>query len=102
MSNLSCCLSSIFISFFVNLAVSSSPLVSASQQGALVTAYGVFANIMACHVFRGIALGYMTDRSTVGLTSTRIAAAFQLNEIPVIHSLSHKMEVLNLDRCFEA
>lgn len=41
----------------------------------LTPAYAVLTNIMACRVFRGVALGNIEDSV---LTTTRIAAAFQL------------------------
>ncbi|KZP11653.1 hypothetical protein FIBSPDRAFT_1050581 [Athelia psychrophila] len=42
-----------------------------------------YTNMMACRVFRGVALGLMhMEAASAGLTSTRIAAAFELAPIP--------------------
>ncbi|KZP29163.1 hypothetical protein FIBSPDRAFT_779019 [Athelia psychrophila] len=73
----------IILYFWVNIAVMVSPLVPASSHSVLTTSYITFTNIMACRVFRGVALG-MLEKSptTAGLSSTQIAAAFELAPIP--------------------
>ncbi|KZP10998.1 hypothetical protein FIBSPDRAFT_1051017 [Athelia psychrophila] len=63
--------------FLANLALLVSP-VPPSARFALTTMHLGFTNIMACHVFRGVALGAI-ERTPTGLSSTRIAAAFQLS-----------------------
>ncbi|KZP29162.1 hypothetical protein FIBSPDRAFT_947163 [Athelia psychrophila] len=65
--------------FWVNIAVMVSPLVPANYHSVLTASYITFTNIMACRVFRGVALG-MLEKSptTAGLSSTQIAAAFEL------------------------
>ncbi|KZP07984.1 hypothetical protein FIBSPDRAFT_840687 [Athelia psychrophila] len=69
--------------FWVNLAVSVSPLVPVSARSSLTTSYMAFTNIMACTVFRGVALGMLENSPTsTGLSSTRIAAAFELASFP--------------------
>lgn len=46
---------------------------------ALVPVYICLNNIMACCVFRGVALGMIERSPTVmGLTTTRLAAAFEM------------------------
>ncbi|KZP20291.1 hypothetical protein FIBSPDRAFT_1044937 [Athelia psychrophila] len=69
----------IIMSFWVNLAVMLSPLIHAGFHYVLNTPYMVFTNIMACRVFRGVALGMLETSPTTdaGLSSTRIAAAFE-------------------------
>ncbi|KZP25352.1 hypothetical protein FIBSPDRAFT_388354 [Athelia psychrophila] len=59
-----------------NLVLMLSPAPPAARYS-LVTMYIGFTNIMACRVFRGVALGMM-ERSPTMLNSTEIAAAFQL------------------------
>ncbi|KZP19464.1 hypothetical protein FIBSPDRAFT_1045441 [Athelia psychrophila] len=66
--------------FFVNLAVIWSPPVPAGAEYLLAALHVGFTNMMACRVFRGVALGTM--QMEVGLTTTRIAAAFQLEPLP--------------------
>ncbi|KZP11667.1 hypothetical protein FIBSPDRAFT_962073 [Athelia psychrophila] len=49
----------------------------------LAALYAGYTNMMACRVFRGVALGLMhMGAAPAGLTSTRIAAAFELALIP--------------------
>ncbi|KZP07989.1 hypothetical protein FIBSPDRAFT_1052653 [Athelia psychrophila] len=78
----------IIFSFWVNLAVMVSPLVPVSSHHLLNTPYIAFTNIMACRVFRGVALGMLEKSLTsAGLSSTRIAAAFELALVPAVHSI---------------
>ncbi|KZP10227.1 hypothetical protein FIBSPDRAFT_963309 [Athelia psychrophila] len=73
--------------FSVILSVMVSPLVPTSSHYALNTSYMAFTNIMACRVFRGVAPGMMEySPATAGLSSTRIAAAFELSPAPLDHS----------------
>ncbi|KZP18477.1 hypothetical protein FIBSPDRAFT_1046172 [Athelia psychrophila] len=66
--------------FFLNFAVIWIPFVPPGGQFILFTAHVGFTNIMACRVFRGVALGmiHMEHRPN-GLTSTAIANAFELD-----------------------
>ncbi|KZP10242.1 hypothetical protein FIBSPDRAFT_1051415 [Athelia psychrophila] len=65
--------------FFLNFAILWIPSAAPGGQFMLVTAHIGFTNIMACHVFRGVALGMIhMERLPNGLTSTAIANAFQL------------------------
>ncbi|KZP13608.1 hypothetical protein FIBSPDRAFT_1049307 [Athelia psychrophila] len=76
------------ISFFwVNLIVRMSPLIPAGSHFLLSSSYMPFMNIMACRVFRGVALGMIENSpTTAGLSSTRIAAAFELLPVPAVRS----------------
>ncbi|KZP14279.1 hypothetical protein FIBSPDRAFT_1048841 [Athelia psychrophila] len=77
----------IILFFWVNLAIVVSPLIPASSHYALNTAYFAFTNIMACRVFRGVALGVLEKSPTsAGLSSTRIGAAFELASVPAVPS----------------
>ncbi|KZP13613.1 hypothetical protein FIBSPDRAFT_1049312, partial [Athelia psychrophila] len=80
------------ISFFwVNLIVKMSPLIPANSHFLLSSSYMPFMNIMACRVFRGVALGMIeTSTTTSGLSSTRIAAAFEL--MPISASSRHSLD----------
>ena len=70
--------SAVILLFLVNLAVMVSPLVTAQSHWTFVTGYISFTNIMACRVFRMVALGMLdVSRDQVGLSTTRIAAAFE-------------------------
>ncbi|KZP08544.1 hypothetical protein FIBSPDRAFT_1052363 [Athelia psychrophila] len=68
--------------FFLNFAIIWIPFPPPGGQFRLFTAHIGFTNIMACRVFRGVALGmiHMEPRPN-GLTSTAIANAFQLDII---------------------
>ncbi|KZP07856.1 hypothetical protein FIBSPDRAFT_901729 [Athelia psychrophila] len=72
----------IILFFWVHFAVMVSPLVPVNFHYLLNTTYMAFTNLMACRVFRGVALGMLeTSSGTVtDLSSTRIAAAF--NAVP--------------------
>lgn len=74
--------SAVVMFFFAELAVMISPLIRVPNQHYLLsTTYISFANIMACRVFRGVALGRLESNSTqVGLTSTNIHDVFGLLE----------------------
>ncbi|KZP07980.1 hypothetical protein FIBSPDRAFT_874920 [Athelia psychrophila] len=73
----------IILFFWVHLIVKTSPLVPASFHNVLVTAYITFTNIMACRVFRGVALGVLeTSAASSGLSTTQIVAAFELVPVP--------------------
>lgn len=60
--------------FLVNLMMMVSPWVPVNLRYVLVPSYAAFTNIMACRVFRGVALGVFDDSQ---LTTTKIAAAFR-------------------------
>ncbi|KZP02826.1 hypothetical protein FIBSPDRAFT_1055622 [Athelia psychrophila] len=68
--------------FFLNFAIIWIPFAPPGGEFKLFTAHIGFTNIMACRVFRGVALGmiHMEPRPN-GLTSTAIANAFQLDTI---------------------
>ncbi|KZP10268.1 hypothetical protein FIBSPDRAFT_938124 [Athelia psychrophila] len=66
--------------FFLNFAIIWIPFAPPGGQFILVTAHIGFTNIMACRVFRGVALGMIhMEPLPNGLTSTAIANAFQLD-----------------------
>jgi len=67
--------------FFGNLVVMLSPSINPAFNSFMVTAYICFTNIMACSVFRGVALGTI-EQTPAGLNTTRIAAAFQMDSLP--------------------
>ncbi|KZP10990.1 hypothetical protein FIBSPDRAFT_1051012 [Athelia psychrophila] len=67
-----------------NLALMVSPA-SRPVRHSILTMYIGFTNIMACRVFRGVALG-MIERSPTRLNSMKIAAAFQLCPAPSVGS----------------
>lgn len=49
-----------------------------------LNAVSALANIMACRVFRGVALGTMAARDMPsGLSTTRIDAALELHPLPL-------------------
>ncbi|KAF7976877.1 hypothetical protein HWV62_5411 [Athelia sp. TMB] len=64
--------------FMANLAVMCAPGVPSASRFVFAPFYSGFTNMMAARVFRGVALGLL--EGTPGLTTTRIAAALQLNE----------------------
>ncbi|KZP04023.1 hypothetical protein FIBSPDRAFT_1054944 [Athelia psychrophila] len=73
----------VLLFFWGNLAVMVSPLIPAKYHYTLNTTYMAFTNIMAAKVFRGVALGMLeSSPTTAGLSSTRIAAAFELFPVP--------------------
>lgn len=76
--------SAVVMIFFANLAVITSPSIHYPvEHYMLAGTYLSFTNIMACRAFRGIALGQLEDDTPhVGLTSTKINAAFQLEPLP--------------------
>ncbi|KZP05148.1 hypothetical protein FIBSPDRAFT_1052649 [Athelia psychrophila] len=76
----------IILFFWVNFAVAVSPLIPVSSHYVLNTPYIMFTNVMACRVFRGVALGMLEKSPTIaaGLSSTRIAAAFELAPVPTV------------------
>ncbi|KZP30799.1 hypothetical protein FIBSPDRAFT_945723 [Athelia psychrophila] len=64
--------------FCANIAVMVSPLVPLAAHTMFVSTFACFTNLMACHVFRGVTLGYIEESPTsVGMTSSRIAAALR-------------------------
>ena len=63
--------------FYVDLAVMLSPSVTIYSNNILVSEYLAFVNIVACLVFRGVALGVIEESPS--LSSTRIAAAMELS-----------------------
>ncbi|KAF7973491.1 hypothetical protein HWV62_14986 [Athelia sp. TMB] len=69
------------IAYFVYLGVKTSPALGSSQI-ALLSGYIAFTNMMACRVFRGVALGGLEDSPTqLGMSSTRIADVLQLGPL---------------------
>lgn len=69
------------IAYFVYLGVKASPALGSSQI-ALLSGYIAFTNMMACRVFRGVALGGLEDSPTqLGMSSTRIADVLQLGPL---------------------
>ncbi|KZP32784.1 hypothetical protein FIBSPDRAFT_848036 [Athelia psychrophila] len=70
--------------FLANLAVITFPSNHYSWlRYGLIGLYLGFTNMMACLVFRGVALGQMENRPTqLGLTSTAINVAFQMEALP--------------------
>lgn len=69
--------------FLAYLIMSSSPSVPSSLHYLFIVIYNGFTTMMACRVFRGVALGRIEDSSAqLGITSTRIAAAMQLEPLP--------------------
>ncbi|KZP02047.1 hypothetical protein FIBSPDRAFT_970588 [Athelia psychrophila] len=66
----------IILFFFVNLATMCSPLVPVIMHYSLVNTYIAFTNLMACRIFRGIALGMMQDNPSSWNTA-RISAALE-------------------------
>ncbi|KZP26073.1 hypothetical protein FIBSPDRAFT_1041124 [Athelia psychrophila] len=76
--------SSTTVLFFANLAVTTSPLAHHSRGHYSLTGLFVgFTNMMACLVFRGVALGQIEKAPTqLGLTSTAINVAFQMDVLP--------------------
>ncbi|KZP32790.1 hypothetical protein FIBSPDRAFT_433549 [Athelia psychrophila] len=82
--------------FFANLVVSTSPLIHQSWLHYNLTGlYLGFTNMMACLVFRSVALGQMENRPTqLGLTSTAINVAFQMEALPLPRRCS-----LDVPRC---
>ncbi|KZP03558.1 hypothetical protein FIBSPDRAFT_1055205 [Athelia psychrophila] len=71
--------------FFANLAATTSPLTHHSRgHYSLTGLYVGFTNMMACLVFRGVALGQIEKTPTqLGLTSTAINVAFQMDVLPL-------------------
>ncbi|KZP18047.1 hypothetical protein FIBSPDRAFT_1046428 [Athelia psychrophila] len=68
------------IVFFANLAMMTSPSIHYILHYDLIDLYLAFINMMACLVFRGVALGKIENTSTqLGLTSTAINVAFQMD-----------------------
>ncbi|KZP04535.1 hypothetical protein FIBSPDRAFT_968057 [Athelia psychrophila] len=77
----------IILFFWVNVAVMVSPRIPASYHFVLSTPYMMFTNVMACRVFRGVALGMLEESPTApGLSSTRIAIAFELTPVTAVPS----------------
>ena len=69
--------------YLAYLAMESFLLPQSSLRNALVTAYIVFTTMMACRVFCGVALGRIENSPTqLGITSTGIAAALQMEPLP--------------------
>ncbi|KZP14905.1 hypothetical protein FIBSPDRAFT_1048554 [Athelia psychrophila] len=68
--------------FLVNFAIIWIPFAPPGGQFMLLTVHTGFTSIMACHVFRGVALGMIhMEPLPNGLTSTAIANAFQLDMV---------------------
>lgn len=68
--------SSTILFFLINFAIICSPPTPTGAEYLIAIVYIAFTNMMACRVFRGVALGRM-HVEVAGLTSTRIAAVFQ-------------------------
>lgn len=73
----------VIIFFLINLAYMVSPSIPTDKQYLLVPGFAGFTNIMACRVFRFVALGMMEERPNTGLSSTKIAAAMQIDTLRV-------------------
>ena len=74
--------SATILAFSANFVVVYSPLVNVSYRFNYIETVSSFASIMACRVFRGVALGTMAaDDISSGLSSTRIAAALEMVSI---------------------
>ena len=60
-----------------------SPLVPTLDHYLLISMYAAFTNIMACRVFRGVALGVMNmgDIPPHGLSTGKIAVAMELDPL---------------------
>ncbi|KZP06559.1 hypothetical protein FIBSPDRAFT_902716 [Athelia psychrophila] len=71
--------------FFANLALMTSPSIHYNWlRYELVGLYPGFTNMMACLIFRGVALGQVENTPTqLGLTSTAINVAFQMDVLPL-------------------
>lgn len=75
--------STAIILFLANLALMVSSAPSAFRH-ILISLYTCLANLIACYVFRQVALGALEASPTgIGITSTRFAAAFQLEPLPI-------------------
>ncbi|KAF7965084.1 hypothetical protein HWV62_45755, partial [Athelia sp. TMB] len=61
--------------FFVNLAVVIAPSLPATDHILLIVPWVIFTNIMACCVFRGVALEMMESPASFDAGSSRIDAA---------------------------
>ncbi|KZP19669.1 hypothetical protein FIBSPDRAFT_955141 [Athelia psychrophila] len=71
------------LAYFVYLAIVFSQIIPAGMAGGSTTAYTAFTNMMACRVFRGVALGSLENTpSQLGLTTAQIAAVMQLEPLP--------------------
>lgn len=84
----------IILFFWVNLTVAVSPLIPATSHYVLDTPYLTFTSIMACKVFRGVALGVLEESPStakLGLSTTSIAAAFELAPVPTERGASSKV-----------
>ncbi|KAF7967638.1 hypothetical protein HWV62_33621 [Athelia sp. TMB] len=75
--------------FLANLAVLDSPLITAAPDHViLVNMYTAFTNMVACLVLRNVVLGIIQkERILTGLSSTAIAAAFQME--PLVSGRRH-------------
>ena len=75
--------------FLANLAALKSPLIKTTADHViLVNLYTAFTNMMACRVLRNVVLRIKRGEDTLtGLSSTAIAAAFQLE--PLAPGLQH-------------
>ncbi|KZP11889.1 hypothetical protein FIBSPDRAFT_1050424 [Athelia psychrophila] len=70
--------------FFVNLATMTSPSNYNWLHYNRIGLFLAFSNMMACLVFRGVALGQIEKKPTqLGLTSTAINGAFQTDVLPL-------------------
>ncbi|KZP05103.1 hypothetical protein FIBSPDRAFT_1054285 [Athelia psychrophila] len=72
----------VIVFFIANFVVMLSPLIPTGDHFLTAMILGAFTNMMACRVFRGVALGMMEDHPTTGLSTTRIAAAMELDAFP--------------------
>ncbi|KZP06556.1 hypothetical protein FIBSPDRAFT_876448, partial [Athelia psychrophila] len=71
--------------FFANLALMTSPSIHYNWlRYELIGLYPGFTNMMACLIFRGVALGQVENTPTqLGMTSTAINVAFQMDVLPL-------------------
>ncbi|KZP26797.1 hypothetical protein FIBSPDRAFT_819071 [Athelia psychrophila] len=83
----------VIVFFIANMVVMVSPLIPTADHFITAMVLSGFTNIMACRVFRGVALGMMEDHPATGLSTTRIAAAMQLDTFP--SALRSKSDVVN-------
>ncbi|KZP29393.1 hypothetical protein FIBSPDRAFT_946688 [Athelia psychrophila] len=71
------------VSFSANLIIMYSSMAPVDYRCTLTEMVAAFANIMACRVFRGVALETMASQNTPsGLSTMMIAAALELDPLP--------------------
>ncbi|KZP29386.1 hypothetical protein FIBSPDRAFT_1038803 [Athelia psychrophila] len=76
------------LGFSANFIIMYSSVVPVDYRSMLLVMVYALANITACHVFRGVALGTMASQNTPsGFGNTMIAAALELDPLPA-HQIS--------------